>query len=692
MENKKPAHSPVLLLVAEKIQALIRWHARLRNLTMRLPLYCSPLLLLAVVQGAVSGPDAEVGFEPLTRRLMALGIPEPVLDLPIIVAGLLLNGVILLCALITPASKILAAFFSGEVLVTIKAIFSAAPILVGVVLLLLLHARVLCPLGRWLAGRADVLAEWARHGRLQRRGQSAMPVQARDQAASEQDLAYRVQRPRLTFKDMHGMAELKAKLLEAGRAGLRRDGPASNGVLLHGKPGNGKTALAEALAGELGVGFLSVSIADLQSKWIGQTTEQLVAAFRCAQAQAPCVLLIDEIDSIIPNRASAGSSSEEGPKITNAFLTEVVRLRGRGVVVMAATNFLDRLDPAAIREGRFDTKIEVTPPDLPARIGLLTSAIRDRDPGLRVVTAELEAVARRWQGFSVARLRAVGSEAAKIAGQGEQQEVGAGHLMQALRDIQARVSSLSESAKRLDDLHLKHEQMEVLRGLAWRMRSPLEAEGLGATVPDGVLFAGPPGTGKTEAVRALARETGWALFVVSGSELCRDPARMEQLHAQAEDARPAIIFIDEADEVIANRQYSPHAGATNRLLTVMDGAHGKTPDILYIAATNNPAQIDPAMLRGGRFTEKLHFEVPGEDGLERVIGDWLSAKGWRCAEDLPTVARHLAGLSVANVHAVLQSALNTQATRAALAGRKPDPVIGPEALQQALSSVVPTFA
>ncbi|MFN7692771.1 MAG: AAA family ATPase, partial [Burkholderiales bacterium] len=244
----------------------------------------------------------------------------------------------------------------------------------------LVAARAWALLGRLFAAAGSVMTSVsgtqpvderpdAGRGKTQR-----APSGESSEASVEQAIAYAVQTPRLDYSSMSGMQPLKEELLKAGREALAPGLQSRNGVLLFGRPGNGKTAMAEALAGELRVRFLSISIADLQSMWTGETTQRLVQVFRDARRQAPCVLLIDEIDSIISRRSGAGSDQEAG-RTTNAVLTEVVNARGPGVLVIAATNFLESLDTAAVREGRFDWKIEVPVPDLDARIGLIMGTV-----------------------------------------------------------------------------------------------------------------------------------------------------------------------------------------------------------------------------------------------------------------------------------------------------------------------------
>ena len=496
-------------------------------------------------------------------------------------------------------------------------------------------------------------------------------------------LRYRAVRPRFSFADVVGMRDTKARLVEAGRAIVlrRTQGQAPrNGVLLSGKPGNGKTFLAEALAGELQLPFLSISYGDLASSYINNTTEHVTQVFRDAARQAPCVLLIDEVDSLLMER-NTRSSYEESAKTANAMLTELVNIRATGVVVVAATNFIDRLDAAAVREGRFDFKIEIPAPDAEARRHLI-----QRKCVSPISPDTVETAVRRWEGFSVARIAAVMEEASRTA---RGKTITFDILKRALRTVQGRQGSLPEDTPTLAQLVLSEAMASRLRSLAQRMDRIVEVEAMGGSVPRGLLFFGPPGTGKTVTARALAKTAHWAFLSVSGLDLMTDPARIDALVAEAGDLRPCIVFIDEADDVLRDRRYSgASASITNKLLAAIDGASGRAPDILYIAATNHPDAMDPAALRGGRFTEKIAFGLPDEATVARFLRQWKTDTKATLARDfsLKSAARKLAGQPLANVKEILQMAVNLAIGRSDLtAGSAP---VTSRDLDQAIMAVL----
>lgn len=477
---------------------------------------------------------------------------------------------------------------------------------------------------------------------------------------TEDAIRYKAVKPRYTFANVVGMKEVKTRLLSAGQevvASQKGKSEARNGVLMTGKPGNGKTFIAEALAGQLKLPFLAVSYGDVASKYINDTPENVVKVFRDAVKQAPCVLFIDEVDSLIASR-NHNSSYEESARITNVLLTELVNVRRAGVVVVAASNHVERLDPAAIREGRFDFKIEISAPDSEARRHLIVSKCKSA-----ISEETIETAVRRWEGFSVARITAIMEEAnrmpaAKVLLTFE-------HLQAALRAIQGRKGSIPEDTPTIQELTMAAESKNRLLALAHRMDKIMEIEAMGGSVPRGALFYGPPGTGKTLTARSLAKTAKWAFLSVSGMDLISDPKRIDALVEEASELRPCVVFIDEADDVFRDRRYSQTATVTNKLLAAMDGAGGKVPDILWVAATNHPDDMDSAALRGGRFTEKIEFGVPDVETLVSFLRKWKEGTKAKLAPSfsLEGAAHRLVGNSMANVREILQMAINNAISR-----------------------------
>lgn len=510
----------------------------------------------------------------------------------------------------------------------------------------------------WYAAKWGHLRRRAVHG-AQRIGESSR------EPASEAEVA-RVSRPTMSFAAIHGNEQVKRRLLDAGLAiTARRKDTAKprNGILLHGEPGNGKNAFAEALAGELKLPFHQLSFADVASQWVGEKSARVRSAFEQARRAQPCLFFIDEIDSFLEARDGRGDGVKEDRDLVNAMLTLLVDLRRERVVIVAATNHLDRLDAAGIREGRFDYKIEITPPDEEARVGLLRSGLASNAPGISADAAVVNAVAKRWNGFSSKRILAVTEELPNVL---EARTAATfDDFMAALRQLQGQRGQRNEQGRSLDELVLEPATREALDQLVARMEDPERTERLGGTLPNGVLFTGLPGTGKTATARALAKKLGWAFLPATGADLARDPKSLDKLYAKAKDLRPTIIFIDEGDELLLTREYSSNTEGTNKLLTLMDGVGDRVHDVVWVAATNHPDRIDAALLRGGRFTEKVRFTKPSAAALSKFVAGWFQSRDVALSSDLmpDQVAAVIGDESIANAEAVLQAAVNRAVSR-----------------------------
>ena len=473
-----------------------------------------------------------------------------------------------------------------------------------------------------------------------------------------------------TFDDVLGMSKLKAELLSIAREICHaHPGKPShmNGILLHGEPGTGKTLIAEALAGQMGLPFLPITIGDIASRWVNETTAQLQQVFASAVAQAPCILFLDEVDSCLIDRSSVVNGDSESARVTNALLTSLVDVRGKGVIVIAATNYLSKLDAAGVREGRFDYKVEVPPPDKDARLHIMLTRVASALDHAEFDYDAAETLATRWEGFSAARLARVCDEVLKQHGDVPDAVYSFDEWSTAMRTVQGTLGdALPESAVTLGELIQTPNVCAYLTGLARRMVNSARIEALGGSIPSGLLLLGAPGTGKSKAVQSLAKTTGWALLQTTGGSL-PNPDAIDRLLRRAKDIRPVIIFLDEADDLLGTRTYSADRSLRNHLLTAIDGAGGQIKDILWIAATNHPELLDPAALRGGRFTDKLLFPAFDRQTMTRFVSSWLTESSARFATNLtaPAVADLIGPEPVANAAAILGTAVDIMLDRSA---------------------------
>ncbi len=229
------------------------------------------------------------------------------------------------------------------------------------------------------------------------------------------------------FDDVVGMDNLKRdmsqvmKIMQNPAAYAAKGIRMPKGILLEGEPGNGKTLFAKALAGEAKVNFIPAKATDFESMFMAIGPMKVKLLFRKARRQAPCIVFIDEFDGIGTVRNYSGSALEtENTRIVTALLNELDGFEtSQGVLVLAATNSIQALDPALIRPGRFDARFCVPYPDYNARVELVKMYSKGKSPAAECTP---EAIAKMTDGYSCAKIESVLNRAALLAGQAERLE------------------------------------------------------------------------------------------------------------------------------------------------------------------------------------------------------------------------------------------------------------------------------
>ncbi len=225
-----------------------------------------------------------------------------------------------------------------------------------------------------------------------------------------------IEKPNVKWEDIGGLEEVKKEIREAvelplkvpelyEKVGIRN----VKGILLYGPPGTGKTLLAKAVANESEANFIAINGPEILSKWYGESEKTLRDIFKKARQAAPCIVFIDEIDSIAPVRGEAEEGTRATERIVNTLLTEMDGLKEmKNVIVIAATNRIDMLDPALLRAGRFDKIIEIPMPDKESRKKIFEVHVRkmslDKD-------VDLEKLAELTEGFTGADIENLVREA-----------------------------------------------------------------------------------------------------------------------------------------------------------------------------------------------------------------------------------------------------------------------------------------
>ncbi|MGH3094961.1 MAG: ATP-dependent zinc metalloprotease FtsH [Streptosporangiales bacterium] len=268
--------------------------------------------------------------------------------------------------------------------------------------------------------------------------------------------------PKTTFNDVAGMEETIEELAEIKQflenpAKFQQIGAKiPKGVLLYGAPGTGKTLLARAVAGEAGVPFYSISGSDFVEMFVGVGASRVRDLFEQAKANAPAIVFMDEIDAVGRQRgAGLGGGHDEREQTLNQLLVEMdgFDVRG-GVILIAATNRPDILDPALLRPGRFDRQIVVDRPDMEGRKAILQVHARGKP---MAPDADLAVIARRTPGFTGADLQNVVNEAALLTARGDQKQITMETLEEAIDRVMAgperRSRVMSDKEKKLIAYH-----------------------------------------------------------------------------------------------------------------------------------------------------------------------------------------------------------------------------------------------
>ncbi|MDD5177690.1 MAG: CDC48 family AAA ATPase [Candidatus Nanoarchaeia archaeon] len=501
--------------------------------------------------------------------------------------------------------------------------------------------------------------------------------------------------PEVTYEDIGGLEEEIRKIREMVEIPIKHpeifarlgiDPP--RGVLLHGPPGTGKTLLAKAVANESDAHFMLLNGPEIMNKYYGESEKKVREIFEEAEAKAPSIIFIDEIDAIAPQREEVHGEVER--RVVSQLLTMMDGLKGRGkVIVIGATNRPNALDPALRRPGRFDRELIIGVPDKKGREQVLKIHTRNMPLAKDV---DLTRIAEVTHGFVGADLNALSKEAAMNVlrrilpdlSMREKDKNGKKEIpdeilkklvvdaddfreaMKVVRPSGLREVFIERPDVKYDDIGgLDEIKQELRESIDWPLKHPKAFVRLGIRPPKGVLMYGPPGTGKTLLAKAVASESEANFILVKGPGLLNkfvgeSEKGVRKVFEKARQAAPTIIFFDEID-ALAPRRGLDNSGSrvsetvVNTILAEMDGLEELT-DIVVIAATNRPDIIDPALLRPGRFDRIVFVKPPETDGREKIFG--VHTKKMPLAKDvnIKKLAEETEGYTGADIEAVCREA------------------------------------
>lgn len=453
------------------------------------------------------------------------------------------------------------------------------------------------------------------------------------------------------------------------------------GLLLYGPPGCGKTLIARAVAKEAGVHFINVNGPEIIQQHYGESEEKLRQIFEEAQDYSPAIIFFDEIDALAPNRDTVLGDVEK--RVVAQLLTLMDGLRSRGrVIVIAATNLPNNVDPALRRPGRFDREIGINPPDKIGRLEILK--IHTRGMPLSDDT-NMEQIAALTHGFLGADLAAlcreaamvcireyfseVNDEAARSEIKVEDIKVKMKHFETALNEFDlstTRQVSTEVSEVNWDDIGGLTEIKNMLReSVELPLKYSERFEYAKIRPPKGILLTGASGTGKTLLVKALATESEVNFISVNGPELLskwvgESERGIREIFKKARQSAPSILFFDEIDAIVpirGNGDGGSHIGErmVGQFLLEMDSIED-LQGVLVIAATNRPDLIDKALLRPGRFDFVVELPIP--DCRERlsILQIYCQGRNISAEVSLKNLAQTTEGFTGADLKALCQRA------------------------------------
>lgn len=497
----------------------------------------------------------------------------------------------------------------------------------------------------------------------------------------------------VTFSDVGGLDDAVRRVKEIVQLPLKHpeiferlgiDPP--KGVLLHGPSGTGKTLIARAVAGETRCYFKAVNGSEVMDKHYGESEAKLRAAFDDACKHAPAIIFIDEIDALAPRRDTVEGEVER--RVTAQLLALMDGIEDRGaVVVLAATNLPNNIDPALRRPGRFDREILVGSPDRPGREEILRIHTRTMPLG----DLDITELSEKIHGFVGADIRALCQEAAyaslrrTLPGIEDTDDPLTEDFIEALKveteDFHSAMTRLRPSSARSFHVDLtdagwdrvagyRQERAFVEEMALWPLKHLDYLREAGVSHLTGLLITGPSGVGKTLFARTLAKETGFNVIEIRGGELIskyvgESERNVRELFRQAKEMAPTVLIMD-GIEAMTSSPYSD-ARVTDRIITQLVAemnALSMDKPVFVVAACARAADLPPALRATGRFGSELALRKPLPSDREELFQKFLNTQGSKCECEARRLAEASDGLTGGDIREVCRRVILRAARKA----------------------------